>query len=74
MIYRFATYQESGRIGCFFTGTLSVPADMPPDRVTIKVGQLCARRACKDGLTWDPFNLSIAIMPQTPKEQPKCIQ
>lgn len=73
MIYRFATYWQDAQAGCFFTGQLSVPRDTPPDRVTVKVAHLCARRAFRDGLAYDPFNLSIAITPERRKKQPKCI-
>jgi hypothetical protein len=47
-------------------GKLYLPMSLPPDLATLKAVREAAKVAYNRELSWDPFNLKIAIKPITP--------
>lgn len=52
--------------GVIIAGKLYLPKSLPPDQATLKAVREAAKVAHNRELSWDPFNLRIAIKPIKP--------
>jgi hypothetical protein len=59
-------YAAVSMSGVIMAGKLYLPKSLPPDQATLKAVREAAKVAHNRELSWDPFNLRIAIKPIKP--------